>query len=45
MTHSQGPHHPKQADGITEIGIKLQARYFDQRTKSRQRNVNEEDRK
>ena len=43
MTHPQGPNHPKQADGLTVIGIKLQARYFDQGTKSEQRDVNEED--
>jgi len=43
MTHPQGPNHPKQADGLTAIDIKLQARYFDQGTKSEQRDVNEED--
>jgi hypothetical protein len=43
MTHPQGPKHPKQADGLTAIVIKLKARYFDQGTKSEQRDVNEED--
>jgi hypothetical protein len=43
MTYPQGPNHPKQADGLTAIGIQLQARYFDQGTKSEQWDVNEED--